>query len=323
MKAHALRIHAPGSPDAFRWEEVEVPAPGPGQALVRHTAVGVNFIDCYHRSGLYAVEVPAIVGSEAAGRVDSVGPGAPYVRTGDRAAYAGVMGAYAEVRVIDAAKLVRLPDDIDDRTAAAAMLKGMTAEYLLRRTHRVERGETILFHAAAGGVGLIACQWAKRLGATVIGTVGSEEKAALAREAGCDHVIVLSKEDVVARVKELTSGRGADVVYDGVGKDTFEKSLDCLRPRGMLVSFGQSSGAVPPFDVMALSRKGALYLTRPTLNHYTSTRAELEESAAALFDAIRSGVRVAARQSWPLKDGAEAHRALEGRRTTGASLLLP
>lgn len=323
MKTQALRFHAPGGPEVLRLEEIEVEAPGPGQALVRHAAIGVNFIDCYHRSGLYPVPLPAIVGSEGAGHVDAVGPGVTEVAPGDRVAYAGVMGAYAEVRVIDAAKLVRLPDDIDEKTAAAAMLKGMTAEYLLRRTYPVRSGEAILFHAAAGGVGRIACQWAKRLGATVIGTVGSDEKVALAREAGCDHVIVTSREDIAARVREITAGAGVRVAYDGVGKDTFEASLDSLAPRGMLVTFGQSSGPIPPFDVLTLSKKGGLYLTRPTLHLYTRTRAELLESASALFDAIRSGVRVDARQTWPLRDAAEAHRALESRRTTGSSLLLP
>lgn len=323
MKVKAQRIHAPGGPEVLRFEDVEIGAPGPGQALVRHTAIGVNFIDCYHRSGLYPVPLPAIVGSEGAGRVEAVGPGVTELAAGDRVAYAGVMGAYAEARLIDAAKLVKLPDAIDDKTAAAAMLKGMTAEYLLRRTYPVRTGDTILFHAAAGGVGSIACQWAKRLGATVIGTVGSDAKVALAREAGCDHVLVTSRDDVAARVRELTGGAGVRAVYDGVGKDTFAASLDSLAVRGVLVSFGQSSGSIPAFDLMTLSKKGGLYLTRPTLNHYTATRAELVESASALFDAIRSGVRVDAQQTWPLSDAAEAHRALEARRTTGASLLLP
>lgn len=323
MKAKALRIHEHGGPEALRFEEVDVPAPAAGQALVRQSAIGVNFIDCYHRSGLYPLPLPAIVGSEGAGRVETVGPGVSEVAVGDRVAYAGVMGAYAEARVVDAGKLVKLPDEIDERKAAASMLKGMTAEYLLRRTYPVQRGDVILFHAAAGGVGSIACQWAKRLGATVIGTVGSDEKAVLARGAGCDHVIVTSREDFVARVKEITGGAGVRVAYDGVGKDTFEKSLDCIARRGMMVSFGQSSGPVPPVDVMTLNKKGGLYLTRPALHTYTHTRAELLESASALFAAIRSGVRVEARQTWSLKDGAEAHQALESRRTTGSSLLLP
>lgn len=319
----ALRIHEHGGPEVFRFEDVEAPTPAPGQAFVRQTAIGVNFIDCYHRSGLYPLPLPAIVGSEGAGRVEAVGAGVSEIAAGDRVAYAGVTGAYAEARVIDAGKLVKLPEEVDDRMAAASMLKGMTAEYLLRRTYAVQRGDVILFHAAAGGVGSIACQWAKRLGATVIGTVGSDQKAVRARESGCDHVIVTSREDFVARVKEITGGAGVRVVYDGVGKDTFEKSLDCLARRGMMVSFGQSSGPVPPLDVMTLNKKGGLFLTRPALHTYTHTRAELLESANALFAAIRSGVRVDARQTWALKDGAEAHRALESRRTSGSSLLLP
>ena len=323
MKAKALRVHRPGGPDAFLWEDVDVPAPGPGEALVRHTAVGVNFIDVYHRSGLYPMPLPLVPGSEAAGTVDAVGSGVTEVAPGDRVAYAGLAGAYTEARVVPAARLVKLPGDVDDRTAAAVMLKGMTAEYLLRRTHPVAPGETILFHAAAGGVGQIACQWAKKLGATVLGTVGSEAKAPLAKAAGCDHVIVTAREDFVARVKEITDGNGVRVVYDGVGRDTFEKSLDCLQVRGLMASFGQSSGPVPPIDPITLNRKGSLYLTRPALHHYTRTREELLASANALFDALRSGVRVEVRQTWPLKDGAEAHRALEGRRTTGSTLLLP
>ena len=323
MRVKAQRIHETGGPDVFRFEDVELAAPGPGQALVRQTAIGVNFIDCYHRSGLYAVPLPAIVGSEGAGRVEAIGSGVTEVAAGDRVAYAGYSGAYAEARLIDASKLVKLPDTIDDKTAAASMLKGMTAEYLLRRTYAVQSGDAILVHAAAGGVGQIACQWAKRLGAMVIGTVGSDAKVALAREAGCDHVLVTGRDDIAARAKALTGGAGVRVVYDGVGKDTFAASLDALAPRGMLVSFGQSSGSLPLFDVMTLSKKGGLYLTRPTLGHYTSTRAELLDCAAALFDAIRSGVRVDARQSWPLAQAADAHRALEARRTTGSSLLLP
>lgn len=323
MKTHALRIHAPGSPDAFVFEEVEVPAPGPGEALVRHAAIGVNYLDTYHRSGLYALPMPAIVGSEAAGRVEAVGAGVTGVAVGDRVAYAGIVGAYAERRTIAAERLVKLPDHVDDRTAAAVLLKGMTAEYLLRRTHVVKGGETIVIHAAAGGVGQLAVQWAKRLGATVIGTVGSDAKAAKARALGADHVVVTSREDLAARVKELTGGRGAAVVYDGIGKDTFTASLDSLARRGLLVSFGQASGAIPPFDIRLLNQKGSVYVTRPSLNHYTETRDELLASAAALFDVLRDGVTVEISGTFPLRDGAEAHRALEARKTTGSTLLLP
>jgi NADPH2:quinone reductase len=321
----AIRVHATGGPEVLSWEEVTVGEPGPGEARVRHTVIGLNFIDTYHRTGLYKLPLPFTPGQEAAGVVEAVGPDVDDIAVGDRVAYGtGAVGAYAQVRVMEAARLVPLPPKIDDRTAAAMMLKGMTAQYLLRQTTQVERGETILFHAAAGGVGLIACQWAKQLGATVIGTVGSEEKARLARAHGCDHVFIYGKDDVAARVRELTGGRGVRVVYDGVGKDTFPVSLDCLAPRGLLVSFGQSSGAVPPFDIITLSGKGSLYLTRPSLVHYAGTKESLRAAAADLFEVVGSGaVRIEVPQSFPLKDAAAAHTALASRRTTGSTVLVP
>ncbi len=323
--ARAIRIHEHGGPEVLRWDEVEVGAPGPGQALVRHTAVGLNYIDTYHRTGLYPLELPATPGMEAAGIVEAVGEGVAELRPGDRVAYGGAPpGAYAEVRVMPADALVRLPDEIDDRVAAAVMVKGMTAEYLVRRTYLVTPGDTVLVHAAAGGVGLILCQWAKHLGATVIGTVGGDEKAALAREHGCDHVIVYTRESFVSRVRELTGGRGVPVVYDSVGAATWDGSLDCLRPRGLMVTFGNASGPVPPIQPLVLSQKGSIYLTRPTLMSYNATREELLDSAAALFDVIRSGaVRIQVRQTWPLSEAADAHRALEARKTTGSTVLLP
>jgi NADPH2:quinone reductase len=318
-------MHETGGPDVLRWDVVELPAPAPGEARVRHTAIGVNFIDTYHRTGLYPVALPAVLGSEAAGVVEAVGEGVTTVAKGDRVAYAtGPMGSYAEARNVPAANLVRVPSGIDDQLAAASMLKGMTAQYLVRRTYAVKKGDTILVHAAAGGVGLILCQWAKHLGATVIGTVGSEEKAKLAREHGCDHVVLYRTEDVPARVRELTNGAGVPVVYDSVGKDTFASSLDCLRPRGLMVTFGQSSGAVPPFDPRLLSQKGSLYLTRPTLGDYVRARADLETTARELFEVIASGaVRVRVAQTYPLRDADRAHRDLEARKTTGSTVLLP
>ena len=323
--AHAIRIHSTGGPEVLSWEEIEIPRPGPDEALVRHTAIGLNFIDTYHRTGLYPLELPATPGLEAAGTVVEVGDGVTEVVPGDRVVYAGgPPGAYAELRVLPAKKLVVLPDGIDDRTAAASMLKGMTAEYLLRRTYPVRAGETVLIHAAAGGVGLIACQWASRLGATVIGTVGSDAKAELAREHGCHHPVVYTRDSFVDRVRELTGGEGVPVVYDSVGEATWEGSLDCLRRRGTMVSFGNASGKVPPIEPVVLSQKGSLFLTRPTLMDYTATRQDLVASAKALFEVVASGaVRVEVRQTWPLADAAEAHRALEGRETTGSSVLLP
>lgn len=319
----AIRIHKTGGPEVLRWEEANVGRPGPGEARLRHTAVGLNFIDTYHRAGLYPLALPAVLGSEGAGVVEEVGPGVTEVKPGDRVAYAGPIGAYSQARLIRADRLVALPAEIGDRVAAAMMLKGMTAQYLLRRTCPVEAGDTVLIHAAAGGVGLIACQWARHRGATVIGTVSTEAKATLAREHGCDHPIVTSRESFVARVREITGGRGVRVVYDSVGKDTFDGSLDCLQPLGMMVSYGNSSGPVPAFSPLVLSAKGSLFLTRPTLMTYTARREDLLATAAELFEVVRSGaVRVEIRQTYPLAEAAQAHRDLEARRTTGSTVLL-
>ena len=321
----AIRIHQPGGPEEMVWEEVAVGDPGPGEARVRHTAVGLNFIDVYHRSGLYPLPaLPTTIGMEAAGVVEAVGDGVDDLAAGDRIAYAGPPGAYSEARLMPAKRLVKLPDGVDDRQAAAMMLKGMTAEYLLHRTYPVKAGETILFHAAAGGVGTIACQWAKHLGATVIGTVGTREKAEIAAAHGCDHPIVTSETDFVARVKEITGGAGVPVVYDSVGKDTFDRSLDCLSPFGLLALFGQSSGPVPPFDLGQLAGKGSLYVTRPTLLTYAASREDLVACADALFEVVRSGaVRIKVNQTYALADAAQAHRDLEARKTTGSTVLLP
>ncbi|MBI2235878.1 MAG: quinone oxidoreductase [Magnetospirillum sp.] len=321
----AIRIHQFGGPEVMRWEDITVGDPGPGEALVRHTAVGLNFIDVYHRSGLYPLSLPAILGMEGAGVVEAVGDGVGEVRVGDRVAYANPPpGSYAERRLMPSHRLAALPKDIDDRQAAAVMLQGMTAQYLLRRTYRVQAGDTILVHAAAGGVGLMMCQWAKHLGVTVIGTVGSDAKAELARAHGCDHAIVYSRENFVERVRELTGGALVPVVYDSVGKDTFMGSLDCLRPLGMLVSFGQSSGKVPPLDTALLAAKGSLFLTRPSLMTYTAKREDLVASAAELFDVVERGfVRVEVNQTYPLSEAAQAHRDLEARKTTGSTVLLP
>ena len=322
----AIRIHEYGGPEVLRWEEVEVGETGPGQLRVRQAAVGLNYIDVYHRTGLYPLpSLPWTLGMEGAGQVEAVGEGVAEFKVGDRVAYASPpVGAYAEVRLISADRVVALPDAIDDRTAAAMMLQGMTAHYLLRRTYRVQAGDTILLHAAAGGVGLIASQWARHLGATVIGTVGSDEKAELARAHGCQHVIVYSRENFVERVREITGGQGVAVVYDSVGQATFMGSLDCLRPLGMMVSFGNASGAVPPFEPGILAAKGSLFLTRPSLMHYTAKRADLLASAAELFDVVAGGaVRIEVRQTYPLAETAQAHRDLEARRTTGSTVLLP
>ncbi|MEC7523284.1 MAG: quinone oxidoreductase [Myxococcota bacterium] len=320
----AIRIHEHGGPEVMRLEDVDVGEPGPGEARVRHAAVGLNFIDTYHRTGLYPVSLPSGLGMEAAGVIEAVGEGVTELSPGQRVAYAaGPPGAYAEARVVAADRLVPLPNAVDDEAAAAAMLKGMTVEYLIRRTHRVSAGETVLLHAAAGGVGLVACQWLKHLGATVIGTVGSDEKAELARAHGCDHPIVYTREDFAARVRELVPG-GVPVVYDSVGAATFEASLDCLAPRGLMVSFGNASGKPPALEVGALAQKGSLFLTRPTLMTYVAARADLLESAAAVFDVIaRGAVTIAIGQRFPLADAAEAHRALEDRATTGSTVLIP
>jgi NADPH2:quinone reductase len=323
--ANAIVVSEVGGPEVLRYAEVPDPTPGPGEARIRQTAIGVNFIDVYVRTGLYkAPRFPFTPGQEGAGVVEAVGPGVTTVRAGDRVAYAGVIGAYADVRVVPAARLVPLPPEIDDRTAAAIMLKGMTAEFLLRRCARVQAGDTIVFHAAAGGVGSIACPWAQHLGVTVIGTAGGPDKARLAAARGCAHVVDYKSEDVVARVRALTGGAGVPVVFDSVGQATFAASLDCLRPRGLLVLFGQSSGVVPPFDVGTLAAKGSLYLTRPTLFQYIASSAELLDAASALFDVVRSGaVTIQIGQTYPLRDAAAAHRDLEARRTNGSTLLLP
>jgi NADPH2:quinone reductase len=320
----AIRIHNTGGPEVMSWEEVTLAAPGPGEALVRHHYVGVNFVDIYHRRGVYKLPLPTGLGSEAAGVVEAVGPGVTDFQPGDRVACGtGPVGAYAEARLVPVERLVHLPDDIDDRTAACIMLKGLTAQYLLLQTTQIGPGDTILLHAAAGGVGQIACQWAKHLGATVIGTVGSDEKAALARAHGCDHVIVYAREDFVERVREITGKRGVRVVYDGVGKDTFAGSLDCLQPRGLLVMFGQASGMVPPFDLGALSVKGSLYLTRPTLGTYAASPESLRRMASDLFGVIRSGaVRILPPQQFALREAGAAQTALESRATTGSIVLV-
>ncbi len=323
--AHAIRIHETGGPEVLCWEEVSVDAPGPGEVHLRHKAVGLNYIDVYHRTGLYPLPLPAIPGLEGAGEVVSVGADVKDIQPGDRVAYAGVpAGAYSTERLIPAHRLVKIPSQISDQQAAAMMLQGMTVQYLLRRSYRVQAGDTILIHAAAGGVGLIACQWAKALGASVIGTVGSPEKAALAQAHGCDHTILYHEEDFVARVKELTNGEGVQVVYDSVGKDTFLKSLDCLVPLGMLVYFGQSSGKPEPIDPGILGAKGSLFLTRPSLMAYTAKREDLVASAAELFDIVISGaVNIEINQTYPLHGVVQAHCDLEERKTTGSTVLIP
>ena len=319
---HAIRVHEIGGPEVLKWEEVEVGEPGPGEIRLRQEAAGVNFIDVYHRTGLYPQPLPFIPGVEGAGVVEAIGSDVTSMQVGDRVAYGGPVGGYAEVRLIPADRVVKLPDGISAEAAAAMMLKGMTAEMLLRRVYPVKPGDAILVHAAAGGVGLILCQWAKALGATVIGTVGSDEKADLARAHGCDHPIVYTRQDFVAEVERITDGAKVAVVYDGVGRDTFMKSLDCLARRGMMASFGNSSGPVDPFDALLLARKGSLFLTRPTLYDYTLDPADLQLSAHALFDVVESGkVKIEIGQRFPLKDAAEAHRALEGRRTNGSTVL--
>jgi NADPH:quinone reductase len=321
----AMRLYKTGGPEVLHWEDVQVGKPAEGQARIRHTAVGVNFLDTYYRSGLYPISLPAGVGSEGAGVVEAVGPGVKHVQVGDRVAYAGgPPGSYAEVRVMPADLLLKVPEGIAEETAAAMMLKGMTAQYLIRRTHKVQPGEMVLFHAAVGGVGLIACQWLKALGATVIGTVGTDEKAAVARAHGCDHVIVYTREDFVSRVREITNGEGVPVVYDSVGKNTFPGSLDCLRPFGLFVSFGNASGPVPPFELGLLSAKGSLYVTRPTLAAYTATRADLEATAKDLFDVVLTGkVKIEINHTFALRDAQQVHRELESRKTTGSIVMVP
>ena len=322
---NAIRFHKNGGPEVMQWESVEAGQPGPGEARVRHTAIGVNYIDTYHRSGLYKLALPSGLGTEGAGIVEAVGPGVTDVRSGDRVAYSGgPLGAYSEVRVMPADRLVKLPDGVSDKIAATLMLKGLTVQYLFRQTFPLKGGETILFHAAAGGIGLIACQWARALGVTMIGTVGSDEKAALAKANGCTHTIVYTRENFVERVKQLTGGKGVPVVYDGVGKDTFPASLDCLSPRGMFVSFGNASGPIAAFDILLLSQKGSLYATRPTLATYTASRAAMLKMSEEMFSLVLGGkLANEARQTYALKDAAQAHRDLESRKTTGATILLP
>ncbi|MCC7281295.1 MAG: quinone oxidoreductase [Acetobacteraceae bacterium] len=322
----AIRIHEHGGPEVLVWEDVPKPGPGPGEALVRHAAVGLNFIDVYFRTGLYKPPgLPAIIGMEAAGEVEAVGAGVTEVAPGDRVAYATApIGAYAESRTIKADRLVKLPDDIGFETAAAMMLQGMTAQYLLRRTYAVKAGDTILVHAAAGGVGLILCQWAKHLGCTVIGTVSSDAKAELAKAHGCAHPVVYTREDFLGRVREITDNKLLPVVYDSVGRDTFAKSLDCLAPFGMMVVYGAASGPVPPFDVSQLAAKGSLFLTRPTLATYTARRDDLVWAANDLFEVVGKGiVKIEINQRFPLAEAARAHATLEARKTTGSTLLMP
>jgi NADPH2:quinone reductase len=314
-----------GGPEVLQVDDVQVGEPGDGQARVKHTAIGLNFIDTYHRSGLYPLPLPSGIGLEAAGVVEAVGKGVTHVKPGDRVGYAGGQpGAYSEVRLVPADRLVKVPGGISDKEVAAMMLKGLTVQYLIRRVYRVERGETVLFHAAAGGVGLIACQWLKALGATVIGTVGSDEKAKIAKAHGCDHTIVYTRENFVERVKQITGGAKVPVVFDSVGKDTFMGSLDCLKPRGLLAMFGNGSGPVSAFDLNLLAAKGSLYVTRPTLMTYTARREDLEAGAKELFDVVKSGkVKIEINQTYKLEDAAQAHRDLEARKTTGSTVLLP
>ena len=319
----AIRIHQAGGPEVLQYEDVDIGDVGQDEVRLKHTAIGLNFIDVYQRSGMYPIgDLPKTLGMEAAGVIEEVGDGVEDLAIGDRVAYAGGLGSYAEERVWGTDRLVKLPDGIDDQTAAAMMLQGMTAYYLLNRAYRVKSGDTILFYAAAGGVGLIACQWAKHLGATVIGCVGSEEKAELARANGCDHPILYRDENVPERVKEITGGEGVPVVYDSVGKDSFEDSLDCLRPFGLMVSFGSASGPVEPFNIAALGPKGSLHLTRQTLGTHTATRELLDECAGALFDVVGGGqVKINVNQTYPLAETAQAHRDLEARKTTGSTVL--
>ncbi len=318
----AIRIKKTGGPAVMKWQDIDLPAPERGEVQIKHTYVGLNYIDCYFRSGLYSLEgFPATIGMEGAGVVEAIGPGVRKFEEGNRVAYAPTLGAYAQKRNISADKIVKVPGQVSDKEAAAVMLKGTTTEYLIRRTYRVKRGDTVLFHAAAGGVGLIACQWLKHLGATVIGTVGSDAKARLAKRHGCDHPINYNKEDFKEAVMDITNGEGVPVVYDSVGKSTFSASLDCLRPRGIIVLFGQSSGPVPTFNLSELGAKGSLYVTRPSLMVYNASRREYEASAKALFDVVGSGaVKIKVNQTYRLKDAVRAHKDLEGRKTTGSTV---
>jgi NADPH2:quinone reductase len=321
---HAIRVHQTGGPEVMQWDSVDVPAPGPGQVRLKQRAVGVNYIDIYQRSGLYKLPLPFVAGSEGAGEVVAVGQGVTDFKVGDRGAYAGAAGGYAEERVMPADRLVKLPDSIDFKTGAAMMLQGMTVRYLLRQTYKVGPGTTMLFHAAAGGVGLMACQWARHLGATIIGTVSTADKAELAKANGCTHVINYKTEDFVKRTKEITNGQGVDVVYDAIGKDTYPASLDCLKPLGLWVSFGNASGAITNFDLGGLAAKGSLYATRPTLTTYVAKRGDLLANAGELFDVVSKGiVKINVNHTYALKDAVQAHRDLEARKTTGSIVLLP
>jgi NADPH2:quinone reductase len=322
--AKAVRFHKQGGPEVLQYEDVQVGEPGQGQARIRHAAIGVNFVDTYQRSGLYPMQLPAVAGNEGAGVVEAVGAGVTDLKPGDRIAYTGLPGSYCEARVVPAERLVKLPQAISEEQGASMMLKGLTVHYLIHSTYAVKKGDTVLWHAAAGGVGLIACQWLKAMGVTVIGTVGSEEKAALAKAHGAEHVINYSKENFVERVKAITGGKGVPVVYDSVGKSTWEGSLDCLRPRGLMVSFGNASGAVPPVNLGILSTKGSLYVTRPTLATYIAARADLLQRSNDLFEMVKSGkVKIETTGRYKLADAAKAHRDLEGRKTTGSIVLLP
>ena len=325
MKTNAIRVHKQGGPEEMKWETVDLPTIKEGEVLIKHTAIGLNYIDTYHRSGLYPMPVPLTLGIEGAGIIEEVGENVNDLKVGNRVAYASPpTGSYAEAKVMPAARLVKIPDNISDEIAAAIMLKGMTVEYLVRRTYNVKAGQTVLFHAAAGGVGLIACQWLKAIGATTIGTVGSEEKAALAKANGCDHTILYRKENFVDKVKEITNGKGVPVVYDGIGKDTFVQGFDCLSPLGLMVIFGNASGNAPPLETGILAAKGSLYVTRPTLMTYNAKREDLVDSAQQLFNMVGSGkINITINARYALKDAAQAHKDLESRKTTGSTLLMP
>ena len=322
--AKAVRYHKQGGPEVLQMDEVQVGEPGPGQLRIRHTAIGVNFVDTYQRSGLYPMQLPAVAGNEAAGVVDAVGPDVKDLKKGDRITYTGLPGSYCELRLVPADRVVKIPEGISDEQAASMLLKGMTVHYLIFSTYAVKKGETVLWHAAAGGVGLIACQWLKALGVTTIGTAGSDEKCALAKAHGAEHVVNYSKENFVERVMAITGGKKVPVVYDSVGKTTWEGSLDCLRPRGLMVTFGNASGPVAPVNLGILSTKGSLYVTRPTLATYIAARQDLVERSSALFDAVKSGkVKIETTKKYKLADAAQAHRDLEGRKTTGSVVLIP
>ncbi len=325
MKTNAIRVHKQGGPEEMKWETVDLPKAKEGEVLIKHTAIGLNYIDTYHRSGLYPMPVPFTLGLEGAGIVEEIGENVNGLKAGDRVAYASPpTGSYAEAKVMPADRLVKIPDNISDEVAAAIMLKGMTVEYLVRRTYNVKAEQTVLFHAAAGGVGLIACQWLKAIGATTIGTVGSEEKAALAKANGCDHTILYRKENFVDKVKEITNGKGVPVVYDGIGKDTALQGLDCLSPFGLMVIFGNASGNAPPIDTGLLAAKGSLFLTRPTLMTYNAKREALVDSAQQVFNMVGSGkINISINARYDLKDAAQAHKDLESRKTTGSTLLMP